>query len=690
MHLDLELRVRVHALDQWVAEHLGAGLVDATAGVRSLLVQVDGDRLDVQARGATPCGPAWPTWSTWTTTPFPSRVVHLPLSWDDPATREAIDRYMHGVRADAPWCPWNIEFIRRINGLDSVDDVHRIVFDASYLVLGLGDVYLGAPVATPLDPRHRLVTTKYNPARTWTPENAVGIGGAYLCIYGMEGPGGYQFVGRTVQVWNRDGAGPALRPTRGCCAPSTRSGGTRSAPTSCWSCGRRAGAWATGRCRSRTTDVPPGGAPERSWPSTATEIETFRDAAAGRVRRPSGGPGPRPVSSPRHRHERRLPRPRPPPSTAVLRADRARRPRRRSGSTLVDRDARARCARARWTRRRGAAARRSPLAGPTLAVKGNIDVAGLPTTAGCPAFADVPAPVTRRWSGPLVAAGAVVIGKTNLDQFATGLVGTRSPYGVCPNAHWDGLISGGSSSGSAVAVAAGHGRPRARHRHRRLRPRPGRGERDRRASSPRGAGSAPAGVVPGVPRRSTACRCSPGRSTSPPGRRRVAAGTRRRRPVEPPLLRRRTPGAPAGRSVSGSPARRRPRPSTATGPERAASRAAVDGRPRRHRRRGRSTWTSSRSWRAGRLLYDGAFVAERYAAVGDFVDAHPDDVDPVVGAIISAAGRLPAWRFAADLTTLPGPRGPRPEGVRRPSTCWWCRRCPASRPSPRCRPTRSG
>ena len=58
-------------------------------------------------------------------------------------------------------------------------------------------------MATPLDPRHRLVTTKYNPARTWTPENAVGIGGAYLCIYGMEGPGGYQFVGRTVQMWNR-------------------------------------------------------------------------------------------------------------------------------------------------------------------------------------------------------------------------------------------------------------------------------------------------------------------------------------------------------------------------------------------------------------------------------------------------------------------------------------------------------
>ena len=77
------------------------------------------------------------------------------------------------------------------------------MFAADYVVLGLGDVYLGAPVATPLDPRQRLVTTKYNPARTWTAENSVGIGGAYLCIYGMEGPGGYQFVGRTLQVWNR-------------------------------------------------------------------------------------------------------------------------------------------------------------------------------------------------------------------------------------------------------------------------------------------------------------------------------------------------------------------------------------------------------------------------------------------------------------------------------------------------------
>src|SRR5213078_2874799 len=111
-----------------------------------------------------------------------------------------------------PWCPDNVEFIRRVNALPERDEVFGVVAAATYLVVGLGDVYLGAPVAVPIDPRHRLVTTKYNPARTWTPENAVGIGGIYLCVYGMEGPGGYQLVGRTVPVWSRYGAGRGFSP----------------------------------------------------------------------------------------------------------------------------------------------------------------------------------------------------------------------------------------------------------------------------------------------------------------------------------------------------------------------------------------------------------------------------------------------------------------------------------------------
>ncbi|KPI30018.1 urea amidolyase related protein [Actinobacteria bacterium OV320] len=201
LQLDLALRMRVHALMEAVTAADLAGVTDLTPGIRSLQIRTDPGRLPQRellavVRRMTAALPPSDELVV------PSRTVHLPLSWDDPATREAIARYMAGVRDDAPWCPWNIEFIRRVNGLDAVADVYDTVFAAEYLVLGLGDVYLGAPVATPLDPRHRLVTTKYNPARTWTAENSVGIGGAYLCVYGMEGPGGYQFVGRTTQVWS--------------------------------------------------------------------------------------------------------------------------------------------------------------------------------------------------------------------------------------------------------------------------------------------------------------------------------------------------------------------------------------------------------------------------------------------------------------------------------------------------------
>lgn len=201
-HLDLKLRFKVHVVYEWLKGQGIDGIIDLTPGIRSLQVHFDPamiGRCDLWERireGILALPPLEQV-------EVPTRIVHLPLSWDDPSTQEAIRRYMQGVRPDAPWCPSNLEFIRRINGLASVADVYQKFFDASYLVMGLGDVYLGAPVATPLDPRHRMVTTKYNPARTWTPENAVGIGGAYLCIYGMEGPGGYQFTGRTIPVWNR-------------------------------------------------------------------------------------------------------------------------------------------------------------------------------------------------------------------------------------------------------------------------------------------------------------------------------------------------------------------------------------------------------------------------------------------------------------------------------------------------------
>ncbi len=202
--LDIRIRVVVHVLMKLLMDERLEGLVEMTPGVRSLQVRFDHRRWSTQTliEALRPCIEEATRARSHT---LSSRIVHMPLSWDDPACQLAVERYLSSVRADAPWCPDNIEFIRRINGLDEKADVKRIVFDASYLVLGLGDVYLGAPVATPVDPRHRLVTTKYNPARTWTAENSVGIGGSYMCVYGMEGPGGYQFVGRTTPVWRLEG-----------------------------------------------------------------------------------------------------------------------------------------------------------------------------------------------------------------------------------------------------------------------------------------------------------------------------------------------------------------------------------------------------------------------------------------------------------------------------------------------------
>jgi urea carboxylase len=199
--LELRSRVRAHALRAALDAERIPGIGPITPGVRSLHIQHEPDRLSAQALidALDRLEAELPAPEEQT---IAARAVHLPLAWRHSAAMRAVERYQSSVRADAPWCPDNIDFIRRMNGLPDEDAVRRIVLDASYLVLGLGDVYLGAPVAVPLDPRHRLVTTKYNPARTWTPANAVGIGGAFLCVYGIEGPGGYQLVGRTVQVWN--------------------------------------------------------------------------------------------------------------------------------------------------------------------------------------------------------------------------------------------------------------------------------------------------------------------------------------------------------------------------------------------------------------------------------------------------------------------------------------------------------
>ncbi len=200
--LDLNDRFRVHALMEELKAGPVPGILELSPGVRSLQVHYD-SRVIPQAKLVEALLAAESRLPRVGEMRINSRVIHLPMAFEDAATLETVSRYRQSVRDQAPWLPSNTEFMRRINGLDRVDEVRDIIFKASYMVLGLGDVYLGAPCAVPVDPRHRLMTSKYNPARTWTAEGTVGIGGVYMCIYGMDSPGGYQLVGRTLPIWNK-------------------------------------------------------------------------------------------------------------------------------------------------------------------------------------------------------------------------------------------------------------------------------------------------------------------------------------------------------------------------------------------------------------------------------------------------------------------------------------------------------
>jgi urea carboxylase len=200
--LDLALRLRVHLLMNALRERAVPGVEELSPGVRSLQVRYDSlilsqkQLMNLLLELEAGLGDV-------SQLKVPSRIVWLPMAFEDSATLGAVERYQETVRATAPWLPNNVDFIQRINGLESREAVRDTIFDASYLILGLGDVYLGAPCAVPIDPRHRLLSSKYSPARTFTAEGTVGIGGMYMCIYGMDSPGGYQLVGRTLPIWNK-------------------------------------------------------------------------------------------------------------------------------------------------------------------------------------------------------------------------------------------------------------------------------------------------------------------------------------------------------------------------------------------------------------------------------------------------------------------------------------------------------
>ncbi|RMB86677.1 allophanate hydrolase [Streptomyces shenzhenensis] len=303
-------------------------------------------------------------------------------------------------------------------------------------------------------------------------------------------------------------------------------------------------------------------------------------------------------------------------------------------------------AEARTLDARVAAGERLPLAGRLLAVKGNIDVRGLPTTAGCPAYAYAPeadAPAVAR----LRAAGALVLGTTNLDQFATGLVGTRSPYGAVRGAHDPQRVSGGSSSGSAVAVAlgvvdlalgtdtAGSGRvPAAFNGIVGLKP-------TRGLVPTRGVVPACASLdcVTVFARTLPEAEQALAFMAAPPGR-------------ELPALPQRTPG-PWRVAVAAPDRLGELDPGWAQAYEAAVAQLAEAGATVREIDLGPFT-------AAAAMLYEGAFVAERYTAVGGFVDkllstGDPGTtaaLDPTVAGIITRARDIPAHRLFADQDRL--------------------------------------
>ncbi|MFF4834417.1 allophanate hydrolase [Streptomyces sp. NPDC001315] len=297
---------------------------------------------------------------------------------------------------------------------------------------------------------------------------------------------------------------------------------------------------------------------------------------------------------------------------------------------------------ARAIDKRVAAGERLPLAGRLLAAKGNIDVAGLPTTAGCPAYAYAPeadAPVVAR----LRAAGALVLGTTNLDQFATGLVGTRSPYGAVRNAHDPERVSGGSSSGSAVAVALGIVDLAL-------------------GTDTAGSGRVPAafngivglkptrGLVPttGVVPACASIDCVTVFARTLPEAEEALAHMASPPDRVLPALPSRAPGpwrvaVPAPEQLGELDA------GWTEAYEAAVAQVAAAGADVR-------TVDLSPFTEAAAMLYGSAFVAERYTAVGSFVDkliaAGGEGLDPTVAGIITRARDIPAHQLYADQDRL--------------------------------------
>ena len=200
-NMNLNFSYRIHSLIKLVKRYQTVGIVEMSQGVRSVLIEFDGYKISQQTLLQTLLAYENEIFfeEDWK---VKSRIFKLPVTFEDSKTIECVTRYQETIRSNAPWLPNNVDFIAGVNNI-SRQDVHDMVFSAKFMVLGLGDVFLGSPCAVPLDPRQRFLGSKYNPSRSYTERGLVGLGGMYMCIYAASSPGGYQLVGRTIPIWDK-------------------------------------------------------------------------------------------------------------------------------------------------------------------------------------------------------------------------------------------------------------------------------------------------------------------------------------------------------------------------------------------------------------------------------------------------------------------------------------------------------
>ncbi|MFE3645763.1 carboxyltransferase domain-containing protein [Streptomyces sp. NPDC059169] len=202
MALDLELNFFVTAVSARLAEHPVPGLVEAAPGFRSLLLHFEPSAI-ARKDLITAVEEVHDAQESVRSLTIPSRLITLPIAFDDAESREAVRRYATTIRQDAPNVRdnSNIDYIVEYNGLDGPEELYGTITGTEWWNAYTG-FFPGLPFMFPLDPRNAINVPKYNPTRTWTAEGAIGIGGPCVAIYPVESPGGYQLFGRTVPVYD--------------------------------------------------------------------------------------------------------------------------------------------------------------------------------------------------------------------------------------------------------------------------------------------------------------------------------------------------------------------------------------------------------------------------------------------------------------------------------------------------------